>query len=925
MSILLVHELHEARDRILLLKQRLEDAKAREIGSYQDFIDDQIRYLDDALEQARIPERYRVAIVGRFKVGKSAFVNKLTGERLAGVDTNPETAAISIFRYGEKRYAEVELVSREDWEQLELAHKEDPKDPEVKRYDRFITFNERKALSEGKEVLQETFDLHSLASKWVRPDGLLHRIDSDDWTAKDAKKRFTAEIKKFTSTKEPLHYLVNKLTIYGPIPILRDQIELIDTPGLDDTEKFRVLLTEELVKDVDALLFLTVSGASYSQTDKEFIVRQLRQRQIKHLQLIVTKADETYENAVRDARENEEDDPSYEVFTGREIDRVRSETKATLKELLQSNELTDEEGYYYIQQLDNLPIHLISAKYHDEGLKKNEDQLITRAGIESVRDNLYRVLSTSQRFEHSRTILMERLEAALRKLRGSFKERLGAIERDFDPKKVKEEIEAIREALASKLDFFASQSEETVDLLKKQQAAFRKMLPGSLDHIGALAALALRDLREEDLMRHWRTRRSSRWGYLGDLQDNVADRIFPRVESLLNTLCEQMKECMSQIGTCLERLQIEMCQVEEEHRLSGLEPLSLAASQMPVFSALEKSFSELTENERDGIVSRLEDFVTDEVSERLATTREEVRNIRGTGTTWRQSGEVKSFYDRIQKLLVDALKGHLQTRVDEFAQAIVAQVESVAPRIRQASDNLIHQRLVAIESSLVVATTGQKEQVSEYLQSMVLMLSNFAAETQSAGIALPQPVGDNEVETGIAPTSAPAQSVGQPEQLRPISYEIPDNATGYTYESIFRPYIDDAEEIIVEDPYIKSSHQVDNFARFCALAVRIGVVKQIILKSSSKNGESDDDANSRLETLRRDLSTRGIDFSFSRVVNLHNREICLSNGWTIKIDRGLDIYIKPESWVSVEAADFSLRRCRQTRVDIFKHSVSDLI
>ena len=137
--------------------------------------------------------------------------------------------------------------------------------------------------------------------KWVKPGGLTHTVSAEHWDTREGKKKFLATVKTFTSGQEPLHYLVNKLTIYAPIPILRDQIELIDTPGLDDTEHFRVMLTEELVKDVDAILFLTVSGASYGQTDKEFIVRQLRRRQIKHLQLIVTKCDETFENAVRDA------------------------------------------------------------------------------------------------------------------------------------------------------------------------------------------------------------------------------------------------------------------------------------------------------------------------------------------------------------------------------------------------------------------------------------------------------------------------------------------------------------------------------------------------------------------------------------------------------------------------------------------------
>ena len=193
-----------------------------------------------------------------------------------------------------------------------------------------------------------------------------------------------------------MHYLVNKLTIYAPIPILKDQIELIDTPGLNDTERFRVLLTEELVKDVDAILFLTKSGDSYSQSDKEFIVRQLRYRQIKHLQIIVTKCDETYDNAVRDARDNDDDPPTYAEFCARELGRVKAETKATLDELLQSNQLTDDEGYYFIEQLDNVPIQLISTKYHDEGE-------IQKGGIQNVKEGLYQILSTSQRFERAKT------------------------------------------------------------------------------------------------------------------------------------------------------------------------------------------------------------------------------------------------------------------------------------------------------------------------------------------------------------------------------------------------------------------------------------------------------------------------------------------------------------------------------------------
>ena len=43
------------------------------------------------------PARLKVAVVGRFKTGKSSFVNELLGARLASEDTNPETAAITAF------------------------------------------------------------------------------------------------------------------------------------------------------------------------------------------------------------------------------------------------------------------------------------------------------------------------------------------------------------------------------------------------------------------------------------------------------------------------------------------------------------------------------------------------------------------------------------------------------------------------------------------------------------------------------------------------------------------------------------------------------------------------------------------------------------------------------------------------------------
>ena len=52
--------------------------------------------------------------------------------------------------------------------------------------------------------------------------------------------------------------------------------------------------------------------------------------------------------------------------------------------------------------------------------------------------------------------------------------------------------------------------------------------------------------------------------------------------------------------------------------------------------------------------------------------------------------------------------------------------------------------------------------------------------------------------------------------------------------------------------------------------------------------------------------------------NMHDREIRLDNGWTIKIGRGLDFYQKPTNWFEIGVHDLSLRNCPETKVDIFR-------
>ena len=898
MDQLIAHPLLEVRDCVVALRGKLEEAKSFELPNYSPFLDEQIKSLDEALALAKIPDYYRVAIVGRFKVGKSSFVNKLTDERLTGVETSPETAAISLLRYAENTFAEVKFISLEAWEELRQSYEADPNDPDAKRYAGFSKFNER-APKRDKDgpIHHPKLDLKALAAKWLRHGGYTHRIQPDSWKTKEEKNNFRREIKKFTSSQEPLHYLVDRLIVHAPVPILGDNIELIDTPGLDDTERFRVRLTEDLVKEVDAILFLTQAGASYSQSDKDFIVRQLRQRQIKHLQIIATKIDDTYKAKVHDAEESDEEAPTFEDFCRKEEDRIRLEVKKTLDELLASNQLSDEDGYYFLEQLDRVPIHLISTHYYDE-------KELEKSGIPAVRERLYQILSTSHRFEHSRKILTDRLTIVVQRLRGAFSGRLNAIEADYNPDKVRAEIAKIRGELEKKLDFFGEQAGTLVTAMANEQTALASIVPTHLDAICLLAEGVFHELEKGDLGKHWQSKRWGYWGHLADLQSKVADLIFPKIEMLLNKYIDHFRKFSNAVKTQLSHLEKEVITVEQSNALSGLEPLSLDQAHQKVLGEFEKLLADHAPNERDAILKQLNDFASQEVQTRIQTAKDEVHRVRGGGTTWRQNDAVSTFYTTVREMLSSALRQHLEKHFETFATGLIAQANSVYPQIKTELLSSLDERLKAIESTLSLATNEQKSRVTSYLSRMLSDLPNPAAEKESV---LPKPI---------------TSSVAAPE-LGPISYEISAGAVGFGYDRVFGPYMGGAESITVEDPFIRSRYQVDNFNRFCALAVSLGAVKHITLKSGTAFGEDLDDADARLETLKRDLSKNyNITFEWSRSAKRHDREVIFSNGWVVKVGRGLDIYLPPESWASVGASNFNLRKCRQTKVDVLRREGS---
>ena len=147
-------------------------------------------------------------------------------------------------------------------------------------------------------------------------------------------------------------------------------------------------------------------------------------------------------------------------------------------------------------------------------------------------------------------------------------------------------------------------------------------------------------------------------------------------------------------------------------------------------------------------------------------------------------------------------------------------------------------------------------------------------------------------------------------------YRIHYGAYGYSYETIFADYLAGAKELRIEDPYIRQHHQIVNFLRFCETVVRLAKPKKITLVTKFDDEVEKDEAMSKLFNIIDSLKQYDVELVIKENSALHDREVLLSSGWSVKIGRGFDIYQRPDDWLTVGANDLDLRQCLETNVDI---------
>jgi len=183
-----------------------------------------------------------------------------------------------------------------------------------------------------------------------------------------------------------------------------------------------------------------------------------------------------------------------------------------------------------------------------------------------------------------------------------------------------------------------------------------------------------------------------------------------------------------------------------------------------------------------------------------------------------------------------------------------------------------------------------------------------------------KPVVEEDKPDETQPETTKKEDTEEPvePELKEQHFTIFYNDTGFSYESIIGPYLRGAKQIVIEDPFIRATHQVQNFVRFCEMVVRDSSIVKVELTTSYDDHTNMADLQNKLDDVKQSMLEQDVELEVHLNPNMHDREIRLDNGWVIKIGRGLDFFQRPTTWFELGATDLSLRKCLETKIDIFR-------
>jgi len=320
-----VQRLHEQMDTV---------SDAIEVPSLQQ----QLRRIPDKLSA----QRFSIGITGVMNAGKSTMLNALLGAEILGTAVVPETANLTIIKYAKKPKAIVHFWRQDEWRRIEKS---------------------AGVLAQMQDVVEETRQhFGKRLEQYITEEGRSETVSIET-------------LPSYTSAEhsDKRCNLVKEVELYQDLEFVREGVEIVDTPGLDDPVIQREEITKAYLQGCDMMCHLMHAGQSATQKDIAFILETLLYRNVAQLLIVITRIDMVTEEELAEV-----------------IAYTKSSIEARLKELGKGAQFAS-----ILERIQFIPVAGKMALLHRTGRAKEAIEAgydLARSGILEIESYLREVL-----------------------------------------------------------------------------------------------------------------------------------------------------------------------------------------------------------------------------------------------------------------------------------------------------------------------------------------------------------------------------------------------------------------------------------------------------------------------------------------------------------------------------------------------------
>lgn len=331
------------------------------------------------IENAKHENRVlRIGIVGQIKRGKSSFLNSLLfdGKSVLPKAATPMTAALTKISYSEQPSATVEFYSKKEWAKvLEQAHKVEQ--DEITYQEQLNKFQASKApgLKRQRGVRPPQKPNHPEESKacfelyrMVQRSGL----NVDEYLDKEeviqstgSNETLISDLTPFVGAEGKFTPIVKSSSLALNLTGLKD-IEVVDTPGMNDPIVSRGRRTQEFLGQCDVIFLLSYCGQFLDSQDMALLAQNIPNKGIEEIILIGS----LFDSALLDEYSNYDSiQQALPSLTASLNDQAQSEVNAVCRQ----DELNNGGQSHLMKTLQNaLPPIFVSSRCYDLA-KKGDD------------------------------------------------------------------------------------------------------------------------------------------------------------------------------------------------------------------------------------------------------------------------------------------------------------------------------------------------------------------------------------------------------------------------------------------------------------------------------------------------------------------------------------------------------------------------